>query len=112
MADVILLLAEAENQLGNTAAATTALNQIRNRVNLSNITANTQNDLQTAIENERRLELAFEGHRWFDLKRSGKAVEIMNALGKNYNVAAHQLLLPIPQSELDRNPNLTQNIGY
>lgn len=112
LADVILLLAEAENELGNTAAATTALNQIRNRVSLANTTANTQNSLRTAIENERRLELAFEGHRWFDLKRSGKAVATMNALNRNYNVAEYQLLLPIPQSELDRNPNLTQNPGY
>jgi hypothetical protein len=112
LADVVLLLAEAENQLGNTAAAATALNQIRNRVSLANTTASSQNDLQTAIENERRLEFAFEGHRWFDLKRSGKAVDVMNALNRGYNVEEYQLLFPIPQSELDRNPRLTQNAGY
>ena len=61
---------------------------------------------------ERRLELAFEGHRWFDLKRSGKAVETMNALDRNYNVTEAKLLLPIPQTELDRNPELEQNSGY
>jgi hypothetical protein len=112
LADVILLLAEAENELGNTVAARTTLNQIRSRVNLASTPATAQDDLRTAIENERRLELAFEGHRWFDLKRSGKAVATMNALNRNYNVAEYQLLWQIPQSELDRNPNLTQNPGY
>ncbi|MFK7934609.1 MAG: RagB/SusD family nutrient uptake outer membrane protein [Saprospiraceae bacterium] len=112
LADVILLLAEAENELGDANAATTALNQIRNRVNLPNTTASDSDDLRTAIYNERRLELAFEGHRWFDLKRIGTAVATMNALGRNYNIEPFQLQWPIPQSELDRNPNLTQNSGY
>jgi len=112
LADVILLLAEAENELGNSAAAISTLDQIRNRVNLPNTTASNQGDLRTAIQNERRLELAFEGHRWFDLKRTETAVNTMNALNRNYNVEAYQLLWPIPQSELDRNPNLTQNAGY
>lgn len=112
LADVVLLLAEAENELGDTGAAATALNQIRNRVNLPNTTASGQSELREAIHNERRLELAFEGHRWFDLKRTGMAVSTMNALDRNYNVEEYELLLPIPQSELDRNPNLTQNPGY
>ena len=112
LADVILLLAEAENELGNTAAAATALNQIRMRVNLPNTTAANQSDLRLAIQKERRLELAFEGHRWFDLKRTGTAVATMNALGRNYSVEDFKLSWPIPQSELDRNPNLTQNLGY
>lgn len=112
LADVILLLAEAENELGNIAAATTALNQVRSRVNLPNTTATSQTDLRMAIQNERRLELAFEGHRWFDLKRTGMAISTMNALNRDYNVQEHELLLPIPQSELDRNPSLIQNTGY
>ncbi|MFK7981156.1 MAG: RagB/SusD family nutrient uptake outer membrane protein [Saprospiraceae bacterium] len=112
LADIILLLAEAENELGNTDAATMALNQIRNRANLPNTSVTGQNNLQAAIQNERRLELAFEGHRWFDLKRKGTAISTMNALGKDYNVEDFKLLWPIPQSELDRNPKLTQNSGY
>ncbi|MFK7949588.1 MAG: RagB/SusD family nutrient uptake outer membrane protein [Saprospiraceae bacterium] len=112
LADVMLLLAEAENELGNTAAAATALNEIRNRVNLPNTTITAQDELRNAIYKERRLELAFEGHRWFDLKRTGTALDIMNALNRNYNVQEYQLLWPIPQAELDRNPNLTQNTGY
>lgn len=112
LADIILLLAEAENELGNAGAAATALNQIRARVNLPATTASSQQQLRVAIQNERRLELAFEGHRWFDLKRTGTAIETMNALGRNYDVQAFELLWPVPQSELDRNPNLTQNQGY
>ena len=112
LADVILLLAEAENELGNTGAAGIVLNQVRSRVNLPDITVNSQSELRTAIQTERRLELAFEGHRWFDLKRVGMAVTTMNALGRNYNVEDYELLWPIPQTELDRNPNLVQNIGY
>lgn len=112
LADVILLLAEAENELGNTEEAADALNQIRNRVDLPNTTASGQTALRAAIQHERRLELAFEGHRWFDLKRTKTAISTMNALGRNYNVEPYELLWPIPQTELDRNPNLTQNPGY
>ena len=112
LADVILLLAEAENELGNTGVAATELNKIRTRVNLPNTTATAQDDLRAAIYNERRLELAFEGHRWFDLKRTGTAVATMNALGRNYSVEDFKLLWPVPQTELDRNPNLIQNEGY
>jgi hypothetical protein len=112
LADIILLQAEAKNELGNLAGAQSDLNIIRNRVFLANTTANSQGDLRDAIALERRLELAFEGHRWFDLKRTGKAISTMNALGLGYNVDANKLLLPIPQNELDRNPKLTQNPGY
>ncbi len=112
LADVILLLAEAENELGNTGIAAIELNKIRTRVELVNTSAMGQDDLRTAIYKERRLELAFEGHRWYDLKRSDTAMGIMNALGRNYDVEEYELLWPIPQSELDRNPNLTQNTGY
>lgn len=112
LADVILLLAEAENELNNLPQATAALNQIRNRVGLDDTNASSQGELRTAIQNERRLELAFEGHRWFDLKRTGTALNIMNALDRNYDIQEQELDWPIPQSELDRNPNLNQNNGY
>ena len=68
--------------------------------------------MRLAIEKERRLELAFEGHRWFDLLRTNRAVAVMNAQldGKgnplNYNVTPAKLLFPIPQKEIDRNPNI------
>jgi hypothetical protein len=112
LADVVLLLAEAENELGNLVPAATALNEVRDRVDLPATSADTQEDLRTAIQRERRLELAFEGHRWFDLKRTGTALTTMNALDRGYDVQPYELLWPKPQSELDRNPNLTQNPGY
>ncbi|HEX3383933.1 MAG TPA: RagB/SusD family nutrient uptake outer membrane protein, partial [Mucilaginibacter sp.] len=69
-ADIILLAAEANNQLGNAAAATTELNQIRTRAGVANTTATTKTDLALAILNERRLELVNEGCRWHDLLRA------------------------------------------
>jgi hypothetical protein len=112
LADIILLQAEAKNELGDLSGAKSDLNIIRARVGLPNTLANSQAELRDSIALERRLELAFEGHRWFDLKRTGKAESTMNALGLNYQVTAAKLLLPIPQTELDRNPKLTQNPGY
>lgn len=118
LADILLLKAEALNELGDLAGAATLLNQVRNRVNLPNSTANNQPTMRLAIAQERRLELAFEGHRWFDLKRTGRAIELMNAAtGANntslgYNLTENRLVWPIPQAELDKNTKLTQNPGY
>ncbi len=118
MADVILLKAEALNELGDVDGAALLVNQIRNRVDLPNTTASTKEQMRLAIEKERRLELAFEGHRWFDLKRTGRAIEVMNSMtgpeGSNfgYNLTPNGLFWPIPQSELDKNDLLTQNPGY
>ena len=69
---------------------------------------------------ERKLELAFEGQRWFDLKRTGKALEIISnrkdqngtVLSYAKNITQQRLLWPIPQNQIDNNPNLTQNPGY
>jgi hypothetical protein len=118
LADIILLKAEALNEQGDVSAAATLVNQIRSRVDLPNTTATTQESMRLAIEKERRLELAFEGHRWFDLKRTGRAIEVINnAIGPDgnkygYNLTPNGLLWPIPQSELDKNELLTQNPGY
>jgi hypothetical protein len=74
--------------------------------------------MRLAIEKERRLELAFEGHRWHDLKRTGRAIEVMNALrdgsgnSLGYALDENRLLWPIPQSERDKNDKLTQNAAY
>ncbi|HLN53969.1 MAG TPA: RagB/SusD family nutrient uptake outer membrane protein [Lentimicrobium sp.] len=117
LADIILLKAEALNENGDVTGAAELVNQIRERVDLSPTDASNQEDMRLAIENERRLELAFEGHRWFDLKRTGRALEEMNDIqgpnGKlDYSVNENKLLWPIPQSELDNNANLVQNPGY
>lgn len=125
LADIILLAAEANNQLGNTAAATTLLNQVRTRAGLANTTATTKSTLALAILNERRLELVHECTRWNDLLRADvngtiNLVQLMNSQvdshGNNlkYNMSAdkHQFLFPIPSQDLLLNHNLTQNPGY
>jgi hypothetical protein len=66
--------------------------------------------LDLAIEHERRMEFAMEFHRWFDLKRTGRAIPVLTAKGKPVN--ANKLLLPIPQFARDQNPDLGQNDGY
>jgi hypothetical protein len=120
-ADIVLLKAEALNELGQLSAAQDELNRIRDRAGLDDTDADTKEELRLAIENERRLELCQEGHRWDDLKRSGRAIEVMdnlveidlrNDLPKDYNMAAFKLLLPIPQGERARNAKLDQNPGY
>ena len=81
MADIILLKAEALNETGNLADAAIELNRIRARVNLPEKDPATQAEMRLAIEKERMLELALEGHRWFDLKRTGRALDVMKASG-------------------------------
>lgn len=113
LADIKLLKAEALNELsaGGWSSAKTIVDEIRGRVNLGGTPANSQSAMRLAIEKERRLELAFEGHRWFDLLRTNRAVEVMNAQRDDngallYNISTNKLLFPIPQAERDRNPNL------
>jgi hypothetical protein len=119
LADILLLKAEALNETGDQAGAAAIVNEIRARVNLAPTTASSQADLRLAIEKERRLELAFEAIRWFDLKRTGRAIEVMNSetVDQNgnqigYNLTPEHLVWPIPQAELDKNTKLVQNPGY
>jgi uncharacterized protein (UPF0297 family) len=118
LADILLLKAEALNETGDQAGAAALVDQIRKRAGLAKTTAASQADLRLAIEKERRLELAFEGHRWYDLKRTGRAIAVMNAAkGVNgqslgYALTTNRLVWPIPQAELDKNIKLVQNAGY
>ncbi len=80
--EVLLLLAEALNEQGKTSEAAPYLNQVRNRAGLANTTAASQADMRQAIYRERRVELAFENKRWFDLVRTGRAVEVITAYGQ------------------------------
>lgn len=112
LAEQYLIRAEARAQQNNLSGAQTDLNMIRNRSSLTNTTANTKNNLLSAIEQERRIELFAEwGHRWYDLKRGGRADAIMGLLKPNTWQPTDKLW-PIPVSELNSNPNLTQNPGY
>ncbi|TKC05527.1 RagB/SusD family nutrient uptake outer membrane protein [Pedobacter polaris] len=113
LADILLLKAEALNEAsaGGWATAKPIVNQIRGRVSLGSTPAIDQASMRLAIEKERRLELAFEGHRWFDLLRTNRAVAVMNSskdgAGNNlYNISTANLYFPIPQAEIDRNPNV------
>jgi len=114
-ADVLLMYAEALNQNGKTAQACNYLNQIRRRGFGYQTTETSPVDIQTsdknvfflAVEHERRVELAFEGHRWFDLIRTGRAIEVMT--GKGFKLNATNLTVPVPQKQIDVNPALTQN---
>lgn len=114
-ADVILMYAEALNQNGKTAEACKYLNMTRRRGFGYQTTETSPVDLQTTdkaqfalmVEQERRVELAFENHRWFDLIRTGRAVEVMRSKGFSLNET--NLICLIPQKQIDVNPKLTQN---
>lgn len=126
-ADALLLLAEAKNLQGKSGEALIPLNRVRTRAfgnATHNITTTDQAALTDIIARERRVELAFENHRWHDLVRTGKAVDVMNAFGvkqkqlysylspASYQLNNNRLLYPIPQSERELNIDLTQNDGY
>ncbi len=115
-ADVLLIAAEALNENDKQAQALTYLNRVRERARegnaaiLPDITVTDKNNLRDIILNERKVELALEKHRFFDLVRTGKAVEVLGPLGFTAN---KNEVFPIPQSERDlSNGLLTQNQGY
>jgi hypothetical protein len=112
-ADVLLMYAEAQNELGQLTAARDAVNMVRARptVNMPALTASntgTKALMFDAIVKERQVELMFEGHRFNDLRRWGLAQSVLGTMG----YAARYSLFPIPQLELDINPKLVQNPGW
>ena len=119
-ADVLLMYAEALNEDGNTTNALTQLNKVRARAGLAPKVGLIQSDARTAIQNERRVELCFEGERWFDLIRWNLYIPVMQAFKTKYpptsgsfaNIVPTLNLFPIPIREITLNPNLTQNPGY
>ncbi|ROI00137.1 putative outer membrane starch-binding protein [Chryseobacterium daecheongense] len=109
-AEILLINAEAANELGNTATAITNLNKVRTRAQLANTTATTQAALRTAIWNERRVELALEGDRFVDLVRTGQAATVLASYG--FTPGKNELF-PIPLNSINQsNGVLTQNPGY
>lgn len=117
-ADVLLMLAEA---IGEGGEAYDLINQVRSRAGLADIGSSTPGTFEDKLLQERRIELAFENHRWYDLLRFGKALEVMQAHSSGATLdtfvdatfpppSANQLLYPIPQREVDL--GLTQNPGY
>ncbi len=117
--DILLLAAEAKNEQMKAGEALPLLNQVRKRARGSNgfilpdVTLTDQSLLREKIYKERRVELAMEQQRWFDLLRWGRAEQVMVAAGKTNFVAGKHELLPIPQSEVDlTSRKVVQNFGY
>jgi starch-binding outer membrane protein, SusD/RagB family len=127
-ADALLMYAEALNETDQTGNALPILNRVRERA-FGNTSGNygtlTKDEFRNAVLNERYLELAFEGQRWFDLVRTGTFVSKMTEysayeVGQGdankaviaENVESYMMLYPIPQRERDLNPQLEQNPGY
>ena len=111
-ADVLLMKAEAYNEQNNADSAKTNLNKVRHRARasfigtppadlLADVTTSDQSLLRTAIQHERRVELAQEFHRYFDLMRWGKTIAEA-ALGPDFKYETKRYL-PIPQAEVDTN---------
>jgi hypothetical protein len=111
-AEVLLIKAEADNELGNTGSAVLYLNLVRARAGLGATTTSSQADVRMAVWNERRVELAMEHDRFWDIVRQGRAAQVMQAAGKNF-VAGKNELLPVPSAEIAiSGGRLTQNNGY
>ena len=112
LAETLLVRAEARAMQGKLTGALEDINTLRARAGLSAITVMDKASILAGIEHERQTELFTEwGHRWFDLKRTGRAGIVLGAI-KAPNWQAADTLLPIPLTEINSNPNLTQNPGY
>lgn len=112
VSDVLLMRAEAYAMSGQTAQAQADLNALRAKRGAAAIMA-TGDALAQAIQNERRRELAFEGHRWFDLKRRGRDIT-KPAYGNNPTLpyTDFRILASLPNNQVQNNPMLVQNPGY
>jgi len=109
-ADVLLMLTEATGD-------EQYLNEVRDRVGLPHYGAagypSAYNTVALALEHERQVEFALEFHRWFDLIRTGRAIEVLKNSSKNITTTEEKLLLPIPLEVITQNPDvITQNEAY
>lgn len=111
-AELYLIRAEADAHLGNLDEAKNDLDTIRNRANLSFLEEGlTKDQMLDKVAQERRVELFGEwGHRWFDLIRTGKALEELGAMKPGLKTT--DLLYPIPRKVMLTNPNMIPNDGY
>lgn len=122
--DVLLSYAEALNETGRTVEAIPYVQQVRTRAGLATREAGySQEELRSLIEKERRVEFCFENHRWYDLKRTGRALDVLKEHGirekaaktfipdNAFQLNADKLLLPIPAEQILIN-GIEQNPGY
>jgi hypothetical protein len=129
LADVLLLHAEALANTGDAAGAMALVNRVRERAKIAALPTNVSAEqAKLYVLNERRLELAYEGHRYFDLMRFGDDFSKLKEVHDGGNVKGsdsydewfavrtpltdERVILPIPTSVLDENPNIEQNLGY
>lgn len=110
ISEVILNRAEAHAMLGNDALALADVNRIRNRAGLPSVNLSGPALLEEILK-QRRIELAFEGDRWFTLKRLGRDI-VKAAPAQTVPFIDFRILAPIPVREIQANPNLQQNFGY
>lgn len=111
LAELYLIRAEARAYTNDLVGALSDLDIVRTRAGLAASIAITQGEILSAIEQERRTELFYEwGHRWFDLKRTGRATTVLSLLKPGWQ--STDTLWPLPVAELNANPNLDQNPGY
>ncbi len=115
LGEMYLIRAEAranQGKITGTGSAAEDINVLRTRANAPTITSATQNQMITLVEQERRYELAFEGHRWYDIVRTDRAAQIMPVFNSNWKDTYN--VWPIPQREIQNNPALAdnQNPGY
>lgn len=120
---VLLMLAEAKNEEGQTQEAYPYINEVRNRAGLASLSGLSQTEFREAVYHELRVELAFENHRWFNLLRTDQTIEIMSDHGEEekdmksnvsesaYDIQEYKLLYPIPEREIRLN-NIEQNPGW
>ena len=110
LGEIYLIASEAANEIGNSSLALQYLNTIRSRVKLPAVTATDKEQLRQLIWKERRLELAFEHDRWFDLVRTKQAATAMKENGKNFQDKMY--LFPVPDKQLLQTPEMPQNNGW
>lgn len=118
LADVYLLMAECYAKANDITNSNLYVNKIKNRAGLASVNINDQAQLLDEIALERRKELVGEGHRWFDLVRTGKAIQVMTAHFKNTPgfgtavIKPYNLIMPVPQNQINTDPAIKQNPGY
>ncbi|MDF2931477.1 MAG: RagB/SusD family nutrient uptake outer membrane protein [Chryseobacterium sp.] len=118
LADVFLMMAESYAEQNDFVNANIYLNKIKTRAGISAVNFSNKDLLLNEIDKERRLEFVGEGHRWFDLIRTGKAISVMTSHFTNnpgYSTAQinnHHLLMPVPQGQINTDPAIKQNPGY
>ncbi|WP_051887352.1 RagB/SusD family nutrient uptake outer membrane protein [Chryseobacterium piperi] len=118
LADVYLLMAECYAKVNDFTNSNLYLNKIKSRAGVNSVNLISQQQLLGEIALERRKEFVGEGHRWFDLVRTGQAVSVMTSYFQNtpgYSTAVikdYNLLMPVPQGQINTDPAIKQNPGY